>query len=100
MIVLGCGPVGLLTQKFALMKGAKRVIAVDYVPYRLEHALKVNKVEVVNFTDHEHTGSYLKEITHGGAEVVIDCVGMDGKMTVMEKIESALKLQGGVMGAI
>ena len=24
-------------------------------------------------------GEHLKEITHGGADVVIDCVGMDGK---------------------
>ncbi len=30
VIVLGCGPVGLMTQKFAWMQGAKRVIAVDY----------------------------------------------------------------------
>nr|WP_281259143.1 hypothetical protein [Alteribacillus bidgolensis] len=34
VIVLGCGPVGLLAQKFAWLKGAKRVIAVDYVQYR------------------------------------------------------------------
>lgn len=38
VIILGCGPVGLLAQKFAWMKGAKRVIAVDYVDYRLQHA--------------------------------------------------------------
>jgi S-(hydroxymethyl)glutathione dehydrogenase/alcohol dehydrogenase len=30
VIVLGCGPVGLMTQKFAWMKGTKRVIAIDY----------------------------------------------------------------------
>ena len=35
VIILGCGPVGLLAQKFAWLKGAKRVIAVDYVEYRL-----------------------------------------------------------------
>ena len=35
--VLGCGPVGLMAQKFAWMKGAARVIAVDHVPYRLNH---------------------------------------------------------------
>lgn len=40
VIILGCGPVGLLAQKFAWMKGAKRVIAVDYVDYRLQHAKK------------------------------------------------------------
>ncbi|TCP54521.1 S-(hydroxymethyl)glutathione dehydrogenase/alcohol dehydrogenase [Tumebacillus sp. BK434] len=100
VIVLGCGPVGLLAQKFAWLKGAKRVIAVDYIGYRLEHAKRVNRVEIVDFTKHDHPGEHLKEITKGGADVVIDCVGMDGKMTIIEMMESALKLQGGAMGAI
>lgn len=100
VIVLGCGPVGLLVQKFAWLKGAKRVIAVDYIGYRLDHAKRVNNVEVFDFTKIEHCGEYLKEITSGGADVVIDCVGLDGKKTIVEMVESALKLQGGAMGAI
>ena len=35
-----------------------------------------------------------------GADVVIDCVGMDGKMSFIEKMETALKLQGGSKSAI
>ncbi|AWK52859.1 glutathione-dependent formaldehyde dehydrogenase [Clostridium beijerinckii] len=95
VIVLGCGPVGLLAQKFCWLHGAERVIAVDYIDYRLEHAKKYNKVETVNFEQHKNTGEYLREITHGGADVVIDCVGMDGKMTPMEFVGSGLKLQSG-----
>ncbi|AJG98316.1 MULTISPECIES: zinc-dependent alcohol dehydrogenase [Clostridium] len=98
VIVLGCGPVGLLAQKFCWMHGAERVIAVDYIDYRLEHARRHNKVETVNFEQHENTGEYLREITHGGADVVIDCVGMDGKMTPMEFLGSGLKLQSGSLG--
>lgn len=100
VIVLGCGPVGLLAQKFSWLKGAKRVIAVDYVGYRLEHAKRTNKVEIVNFEDHENVGDYLLEITKGGADIVIDAVGMDGKMTPLEFLASGLKLHGGSMGAI
>jgi S-(hydroxymethyl)glutathione dehydrogenase/alcohol dehydrogenase len=100
VIVLGCGPVGLLTQKFAWLKGAERVIAVDYIDYRLEHAKRTNKVEIVNFEKEEDVGSYLKEMTKGGADVVIDCVGMSGKMTPLEFLATGLKLQGGAMGAI
>jgi len=100
VVVLGCGPVGLLAQKWAAYMGAERVIAVDYIDYRLEHARKYNKVEVLNFNDYDNTGEYIKEITHGGADVVVDCVGMDGKMTVIEMVESALKLQGGSKSAI
>jgi len=100
VIVLGCGPVGLLAQKFAWLKGAKRVIAVDYINYRLQHAKRTNKVEIVNFEDHENVGDYLLEMTKGGADIVIDAVGMDGKMTPMEFLASGLKLHGGAMGAI
>ncbi|MNT18434.1 putative zinc-type alcohol dehydrogenase-like protein YjmD [compost metagenome] len=97
--MFGCGPVGLLAQKFCWLKGAKRVIAVDYIDYRLAHAKRTNNVETVNFEQHENTGSYLKEITHGGADVVIDAVGMDGKMTPMEFLGTGLKLQGGALSA-
>lgn len=94
VIILGCGPVGLLTAKWAAFFGAGRIIAVDCVQYRLNHAQKYG-VETVNFKEHDNVGEYLKEITHGGADVVIDCVGMDGKMSSFEKVETALKLQGG-----
>jgi S-(hydroxymethyl)glutathione dehydrogenase/alcohol dehydrogenase len=100
VVVLGCGPIGLMTQKFALMKGAKRVIAVDHLDYRLNHAKLTNDVEVYDFTKYDDMGTYIKEITQGGADVVIDCVGMDGKKSAVEKVEQKLKLQGGTLGPI
>jgi len=99
VIVLGCGPVGLLAQKFCWLKGAKRVIAVDYVDYRLQHAKRTNNVEIVNFEQDNNIGNNLKEMTKGGADVVIDAVGMDGKMSDLEFLASGLKLQGGTMSA-
>ncbi|PLS17923.1 glutathione-dependent formaldehyde dehydrogenase [Bacillus sp. M6-12] len=100
VVVLGCGPVGLMAQKFAWMKGAKRVIAVDNLPYRLNHAIKMNNVETVNFDDYDNAGEYIKHLTQGGADIVIDCVGMDGKKSVVEAVEQKLKLQGGTLSAI
>ena len=100
VIVLGCGPVGLMAQQFAWKKGAKRVIAVDYFEYRLNHSKKVNHTEVFNFTEYDDMGETLKELTKGGADVVIDCVGMDGKKSPLEYVEQKLKLQGGTLGPI
>lgn len=34
VVVLGCGPIGLTAIKWAALKGAKRIIAVDYIDYR------------------------------------------------------------------
>lgn len=99
VVILGAGPVGLLTAKWAAFFGAERIIIVDCVGYRLNHA-KQYGIETIDFQSYENTGEYLKEITHGGADVVIDCVGMDGKMSVFEKVETALKLQGGSKSAL
>ncbi len=98
VIVVGCGPVGLLAQKFAWLKGAKRVIAVDVLDYRLNHAKKTNNVEIVNSESDENIGNNLKEMTQGGADVVIDCTGMSGKMSPLESLASGLKLHGGALG--
>lgn len=98
--VLGSGPVGLLVQKFAWMKGASRVIAVDALNYRLNHAKKTNKVETYNLDEFEDVGMQIREITKGGVDVVIDCVGMDGKLNIVEKVEQKLKIQGGTLSAI
>ncbi|MGD6943395.1 zinc-dependent alcohol dehydrogenase [Cytobacillus gottheilii] len=100
VIILGSGPIGLMAQKFAWLEGASRVIAVDHLPYRLQHAAATNKVETFDFTDYPDMGEHLKEITKGGADVVIDCVGMDGKKSPLEYIEQKMKLQGGTLGPI
>ncbi|EIM07463.1 alcohol dehydrogenase GroES domain-containing protein [Planococcus antarcticus DSM 14505] len=100
VVVLGCGPIGLMTQKFAWMQGASRVIAVDEIPYRMELAKKINNVEIVDFSKHDNTGALIHEITQGGARVVIDCVGMDGKKSPAEAAQQKLMLQGGTLSAI
>lgn len=84
VIVLGCGPIGLMAQKFAKIKGAARVIAIDNVEHRLEHAKKYNGAEVYNFDKEKEIGKLLKEQTSGGADVVIDCVGFDGSQSSPE----------------
>jgi len=95
VIVLGSGPVGLLAQKFAKLKGAARVIAVDCVPNRLEYSAKKIGVETLNFEEVDLPSLALKDMTNGGADVVIDCVGMDGKERKIEKVTNLISAQRG-----
>lgn len=97
--ILGCGPIGLSTVKWAILAGAKRIIAVDCIKYRLKHAAGYG-IEVVNLDEHDDCGEYINEISSGGADVVIDCAGADSRMTKLEKLETLLKLQGGSKSAI
>lgn len=100
VVVLGCGPIGLMTQKFAWMKGASRVIAIDRVPYRLEKAKRMNNVETYNFEAFDDMGMYIREITKGGVDIVIDCVGMDGKKSFVETVGQKIMVQSGTMSAM
>ena len=100
VIILGSGPIGLMAQKFARLKGAERVIAVDQVDHRLSHAEKTNNVETYNFSNNPDIGSLLHESTKGGADVVIDCVGMDGTVPKDEKFGSEHDNQFGTIHPI
>jgi len=80
--VFGCGPVGQLVQRCAYFKGAKRVIAVDHIPYRLDFSHKLHPgIETINFKDQD-PGEAIQEMTQGrGADVVIDAVGLEAEPT-------------------
>lgn len=100
VIVLGSGPVGLMTQRFAKMKGAERVIAVDNVVHRLAHSAQKIGVETLNFDEVKSPGKALKDMTNGGADIVIDCVGMDGVERKDEKLTNLISPQRGTISPI
>ena len=74
------------------MQGAKRNCS-GLLRLSDELCKKINNVEVFEFTKFPDMGEHLKEITHGGADVVIDCVEWMEK-SPLEFLEQKLKLQG------
>lgn len=92
VVVWGCGPIGLMAQKFAWIRGAKRVIGIDSLPDRL--AVAKNKVgsEVFNYKDADPVAAMSKLIP-GGPDVCIDCVGFRYAKGIMHAIESTLGLE-------
>jgi threonine dehydrogenase-like Zn-dependent dehydrogenase len=104
VVVFGCGPVGLFAQKSAWLMGAGRVIAVDYLDYRLEFAKQFNNVETINF-QHCNGGDPIADIlkmTNGrGADVCIDAVGCEAKGSLAQSIFGVrAKLMAGSATAI
>ncbi len=95
VVIFGSGPVGLMAQKAAWINGAKRVIAVDPLDYRLEKARTVNKVETINAND-EDLMDKIYAMTNGrGADVAIDAVGMEASRTFLEKAKTLLNVEKG-----
>jgi threonine dehydrogenase-like Zn-dependent dehydrogenase len=74
--IWGCGPVGQMCIRSAVLLGAKQVIAIDYLPDRLSMA-KAGGAIPINF-DQESVVEALNELTDGkGPEKCIDAVGME-----------------------
>ena len=95
--IWGCGPVGQFTILCAWMLGAKRVIAIDRVPERLEMARNEGKAETIDFSK-ANVFEALMEMTKGrGPDRCIDCVGTESDATAsfdaaIDKLKTALYL--------
>lgn len=87
VVVFGCGPVGICSQRCAWLLGARRVIAVDSVESRLDFARRYNKAETVDFTHVPDIVSHLKEMTGGrGPDVCIDAVGLEANGSMFHHV--------------
>ena len=75
--VLGVGPVGVVHVAKAALMGAGRVIAVDRHPFRLELAADLGAADcVLAGDDADESAARIRELTAGGADVVVDASGM------------------------
>jgi S-(hydroxymethyl)glutathione dehydrogenase / alcohol dehydrogenase len=98
--VFGCGPVGLMAQKAAWLRGAGRVIAVDIQDYRLVMAQKTAKSEIVNAYA-EDAVSAIRDMTAGrGADVCVDAVGMEADRSLADKLGNVWHAQVGSIKAL
>jgi threonine dehydrogenase-like Zn-dependent dehydrogenase len=74
--IWGCGPVGQMAIRSAILLGANQVIAIDCLPERLSMA-EAGGATTINF-ESESVVERLQELTDGkGPEKCIDCVGME-----------------------
>jgi threonine dehydrogenase-like Zn-dependent dehydrogenase len=95
--VFGCGPVGLMAQKAAWLRGAKRVIGIDIRNYRLVMAEQVAGVEAINANDEDPVKA-IREMTQGrGADVCVDAVGLEGDRNIVDKIDNIIHAQTGTI---
>ena len=74
--VLGLGPIGQMSARVARHLG-HRVIAVDFVPERIEMAHR-HGIDTVNLSEVDDLGAVMRDHTEGrGPDSVIDAVGME-----------------------
>jgi S-(hydroxymethyl)glutathione dehydrogenase / alcohol dehydrogenase len=98
--VFGCGPVGLMAQKCAWVRGAKRVIGLDIEPYRREMAKRSANSEVINVKEGDPIEA-IRAMTGGrGADVCIDAVGMEAERSLLDKAMNVLHMEMGTINVL
>jgi len=95
--VWGCGAVGQMAARAAILKGAERVIAIDRVPERLAMTEEHIGAEVIDYTTTD-IAAELRERTGGrGPDVCIEAVGMEAHGTgpdyLYDQVKHQLRLQ-------
>ncbi|MDG2474426.1 MAG: Zn-dependent alcohol dehydrogenase [Paracoccaceae bacterium] len=88
--VLGCGGIGMAAVNTAFVAGAERIIAIDTNPEKLRLALKLGATHLVNPSDGD-TVEQVKDITGGGIEKSIECLGFK---STAEQCFKMLKIGG------
>lgn len=98
--VFGCGPVGLMAQKVAWLKGATRVIGIDIQDYRLATALRTAKSETLNANEVDVVQA-IRDMTDGrGVDVCVDAVGMEADRSLLDKVSNVLHAEVGSIKAL
>jgi threonine dehydrogenase-like Zn-dependent dehydrogenase len=83
VVVWGCGPVGQMAIRSAVLQGAKQVIAIDRLPERLSMA-EAGGATTVNF-EKESVVDRLNERTSGkGPEKCIDAIGTESHVSLAQ----------------
>lgn len=98
--IFGCGPVGIMAQKAAWLRGAKQVIGVDIQPYRLERAKRCTGAEVIDAREGNQVDR-IRELTEGrGADICIDAVGMEADRSLLDKAIAVAHLERGTISVL
>ncbi|KAI8826232.1 GroES-like protein [Fimicolochytrium jonesii] len=92
--VWGAGPVGLMAARWALHRGAKKVVVIDTVAARLEVARSIGCVPL-DFAKEDVYETLMKHFpaNGGGPDVAIDCVGFRYNKSYLHAIQRGLNLE-------
>ncbi len=88
--VFGLGPIGQMSSRIALHRGAREVFGIDLVDERLAMAER-HGVHPIDLREHGEIGDALRELTDGrGPDSVIDAVGMEAHGAPLGKLAQNL----------
>lgn len=89
--IFGCGGVGLSAVMGAKLAGAGTIIAIDTLDNKLQKAKELGADHVVNASQVEDPPAKVSELTGGGADYAVECIG---KVDVMLQVVGSVRIGG------
>ncbi|EHK96597.1 putative Zinc-type alcohol dehydrogenase-like protein [Glarea lozoyensis 74030] len=91
--VWGCGAVGLSIQRLALLRGAKKVYAIDKDPYRLALAERYGSIPL-DVSDYTNIADLVLELEPHGLDRAIEASGFRSTNSIKHKIMRGINAEG------
>ncbi|RYY52651.1 MAG: glutathione-dependent formaldehyde dehydrogenase [Chitinophagaceae bacterium] len=95
--IFGAGPVGIMAAKSAWLRGAKRVLIVDTLQYRLDKAASAAGAETILWEGNgKDVIEQIRAVTEGrGADVVVEAVGFEPDRTLLDRAKAVINMEKG-----
>lgn len=95
--IFGSGPVGIMAAKSAWLRGAKRVVIVDTLQYRLDKAKAAANCETILWEDGaKQVVEQIRSMTEGrGADVVVEAVGFEPDRNLLDRAKAVINMEKG-----
>lgn len=96
--IFGSGPVGIMAAKSAWIRGAKRVIIIDTLQYRLDMAKKAANAEGILWEGSKDKSviEQIRDATEGrGADVCVEAVGFEPDRSILDRAKAVVNLEKG-----
>ncbi len=94
IVVIGAGPIGLLTIACLKLAGAGRIWAIDPVPHRREMALGMGADAAIDPLSIDPVGEVMKDTGQRGADAVYDCAA---KSETLNQAARAVRNRGAII---
>ena len=95
--IFGAGPVGIMAAKSAVLRGAKEVIIVDTLQYRLDKAKAAADCTTIRWEDGaKDVVAQIRDLTDGrGADVCIEAVGFEPERSLLDRAKAVIHFEKG-----
>lgn len=95
--IFGSGPVGLMAAKSAWLRGAKRVIVIDTLQYRLDKAKATAQCDTILWeAGAKDVVEQIRQMTDGrGADVCVEAVGFEPDRSFLDRAKAVVNLEKG-----